>query len=60
MSSSIMEDTHSVMCTLNKCKIYIDRLDYLFAGDISEDTYHERLAKDLQDFETANKICTKF
>ena len=59
MSDDVKEDMHSVMCTLMRCKIHVDRLDYLIAGDDGEETYHERLAEDLQKFETAHEICGK-
>lgn len=35
---------------LRMARIYTDRIDWLLAGDDSEDTFHERLAKELRTY----------
>jgi hypothetical protein len=33
---------------LHKAQIYVQRIDWLVSGDDSEDSFHQRLAQDIQ------------
>ena len=52
--SELMDETtqsHYVTCyrELKKISVYLQRLDWLLSYDDSQETYHERLAEDLED-----------
>jgi len=39
---------YALIAELNKCQVHMDRLDWLLSGDDGQETYHERLAEDLE------------
>jgi hypothetical protein len=41
---------------LKRAEIYTHRIDYLLSSDDGEQTFHERLKKDLEELEKTSKI----
>jgi hypothetical protein len=41
---------------LKRAEIYVHRIDYLLSSDDGEQTFHERLKRDLEKLEKTNKI----
>lgn len=42
---------------IQKAKIYMQRIDWLLAGDDGEETFHKRLKEDLKELEKNNNGC---
>lgn len=50
-SSNTLEEFKKGIDAINKATVYINRIDWLLSGDDGEDTFHERLKEDLEEYE---------
>ena len=39
---------YALLAELKKCHVHMQRLDWLLSGDDGQETYHKRLAEDLE------------
>jgi len=47
-SEETLKEFKKAVEILKKAQIYVQRIDWLVSGDDGEDTFHERLGKDLE------------
>lgn len=47
---------HEAILLLKLARTYVHRIDYLLEGDDGEETFHERLAEDLEKIEAIPKL----
>ena len=58
-SPKTIEDFQKGLKILKEADIYLRRIDYLLSGDDGEETFHERLKKDLEELKKEPPVETK-
>jgi len=48
LSDATRNEFNEAIRLLRRTRVYVNRIDYLLCGDDGEDTFHERLRKDLE------------